>query len=98
MECYPGSRSTGAARGTAAHGTGLEIHSDCLALPPEEMDRQVAQDLTDDPVFGIMTARRLEEFFPGGEPGEPAGKSGEVGSGLVLVYGVGASLVCQGIS
>lgn len=40
------------------------INSDCCAVPPEEIDAAIERDLTDDPVFGIMTTRRLEEFFP----------------------------------
>ena len=96
VECYPGVDQQELLEGLRPMGLALEIHSDCLALPPEEMDRQVAQDLTDDPVFGIMTARRLEEFFPEENLERARRQIGEVGSGLVLVYGVGASLVCQG--
>lgn len=96
VECYPGVDQQELLEGLRPMGLALEIHSDCLALPPEEMDRQVAQDLTDDPVVGIMTARRLEEFFPEENLERARRQIGEVGSGLVLVYGVGASLVCQG--
>ena len=83
VECYPGVDQQELLEGLRPMGLALEIHSDCLALPPEEMDRQVAQDLTDDPVFGIMTARRLEEFFPEENLERARRQIGEVGSGLV---------------
>ncbi|MCI8542746.1 hypothetical protein [Acetatifactor aquisgranensis] len=35
--------------------TATVIHSDDLALPPEEIDETIRRDLTENPVFGIMT-------------------------------------------
>ena len=72
------------------------IHSDDLALAPEAIDAQIRRDLTDDPVFAVMTTRRLEEFFPPENLDAARRQIDAVDSGIVLVYGVGASLVCRG--
>ncbi len=72
------------------------IHVDDLALAPEAIDAQIQRDLTDDPVFAVMTTRRLEEFFPDENLVAARRQIDAVASGIVLVYGVGASLVCEG--
>ena len=72
------------------------IHSDDLALAPEDIDAQIRRDLTDDPVFAVMTTRRLEEFLPPENLEAARRQIDAVDSGIVLVYGVGASLVCRG--
>ena len=96
VECYPGVEQEELLAIMEPLGLAEVIHSDGLALPPEEIDAAIARDLTEDPVFGIMTTRRLEEFFPA-ENLEAARRRVEaVSQGIVLVYGVGASLVCRG--
>ena len=72
------------------------IHSDDLALPPVDIDAMIARELTDDPVFGIMTTWRLEDFYPVEHLKKARRRIEDIQSGIVLVYGVGASLVCGG--
>ena len=56
----------------------------------------IRRELTDDRVFGVMSHRRMEEFFDQ-EKTEQARRSIEqVKSGLVLVYGTGATLIHPG--
>lgn len=95
-ECYPGTDQEEAKALLILPETVAVIHSDDLALPPEEIDRTIERDLTEDPIFGIMTARRLEEFFPAQNLEAARRKADSVSSGIVLIYGVGASLVCRG--
>lgn len=95
-ECYPGVDQEELRTLLALPQTDTIIHSDDLALPPEEIDAQVKRDLTDDPVFGIMTTRRLEEFYPSENLEKARRRIDCIQSGIVLVYGVGASLVCAG--
>jgi len=64
IECYPGVNQTELKSLFSPLKINSFIHSDDLALPPAEIDAQIKHDLTEDPVFGIMTTRRLEEFFP----------------------------------
>lgn len=95
-ECYPGVNQEELLELLAPLELAETIHNDALALPPEEIDALVEHDLTDDPVFGIMTTRRLEEFFPAENLAAARRKIEAITSGTILVYGVGASLVCEG--
>ena len=96
-ECYPGVDQSELTALFSPLEPAECICSDDLALPPEEIDALIQRDLTeDDPVFGIMTARRLEEFFPAENLEHARRKIEAVKSGILLVYGVGASLVCRG--
>lgn len=95
-ECYPGVNQEELLEILTPLEPAEIIHSDDLALSPEEVDALVEHDLTDDPVFGIMTTRRLEEFFPTENLENARRKIEAVTSGTILVYGVGASLVWDG--
>ena len=95
-ECYPGVDQDELKALLAIPGTDTLIHSDDLALPPEEIDSLIKRDLTDDPVFGIMSTRRLEEFFPPENLESARRQIRNTESGILLVYGVGASLVWEG--
>lgn len=95
-ECYPGVDQDELRRLFAPLETSLAIHSDDLALPPADIDAQIEREITKDPVFGIMTTRRLEEFYPVENLTKARGSIDRMQSGIALVYGVGASLVCEG--
>ena len=96
-ECYPGVDQEDLLKLLSPLGLAEIIPSDGLALPPEEIDALIERDLTDDdPVFGIMTTRRLEEFFPAENLEKARRLIDAADSGIILVYGVGASLVCRG--
>ena len=71
----------------------LMLHSDALAIAPEALDALIQRELTDDPVFGIMTTYNLEDFFPQEKLASAQKQIDAIPSGQVLVYGVGASLV-----
>jgi mannose-6-phosphate isomerase class I len=95
-ECYPGVDQDELRELFAPLEPAEVIHSDGLALPPAEIDILIHRDLTDDPVFGILTARRLDEFFPAKNLEAARRRIDALKTGIVLVYGVGASLVCRG--
>lgn len=96
VECYPGINQEELLAMLTLLGLSQIIHSDDLAFSPEEIDAQIDRDLTNDPVFGIMTTRRLEEFFSTEKLEEARCQLAKMESGIALVYGVGASLVCKG--
>ena len=96
VECYPGADQEAVLEGLSPLGFSAVLHSDDLAFEPEKMDRLLAQDMTSDPVFGIMTVRRLADYF---YPEKIAAAQRQIAGtpgGVVLVYGVGASLVHPG--
>ncbi len=97
IECYPGVDQQELLDGLAALHPALVIHSDDLAFEPEKLDTALERDLLpQDPVFGIMTVRRLRDFFYETKIEEARQRIDAVAEGLVLVYGVGATLVHPG--
>lgn len=97
IECYPGVDQQELLDGLAALHPALVIHSDDLAFEPEKLDAALERDLLpQDPVFGIMTARRLRDFFYEAKIEEARQRIDAIAEGLVLVYGVGATLVHPG--
>ena len=55
VECYPGVDQRELLEGLAPLGLAAAVHSDDLALSPGQIDDAIDRELTDDPVFGIMT-------------------------------------------
>lgn len=97
IECYPGVDQQELLDGLAALHPALVIHSDDLAFEPEKLDAALERDLLpQDPVFGIMTVRRLRDFLYETKIEEARQRIDAVAEGLVLVYGVGATLVHPG--
>ena len=97
VDCYPGVDQAELAAGLAALDPVLVIHSDDLALEPEKLDAALERDLLPgDPVFGILTVRRLGDFFYPEKIAEARRRIEQAPEGLVLVYGVGAALVHPG--
>lgn len=97
VECYPGVDQEELLRGLTGLQPVLVIHSDDLAFEPEKMDALLEQDLLPyDPVFGIMTVRKLMDFFYPDKIREAQKAIRDAGDGIVLVYGVGATLVHPG--
>lgn len=62
---------------------------------PEEIDALVAPELGgDDPVFGVLTRLKLEDFFDT-QKQKAFAQTLESAHGLTVVYGSGALLVCE---
>ena len=95
-ECYPGVDQAELLTGLSPLNFALVIHADALALPPEEIDRRLEADLTEDPVFGCMTARNLIDFFDAEKLRAASAQAAAQETGPVLIYGVGATLVHPG--
>ncbi|MEH6891177.1 class I mannose-6-phosphate isomerase [Bacillus sp. JJ864] len=96
IDCYPGVRydeiKTKLIDGLGAN---LVIFSDDLAYSGEEITTLIKRNLTDDRVFGVLSCHTLEEFFDMSKI-QDARKKVEDHDGMVVVYGVGASLVTKG--
>lgn len=95
-EAYPGVDQQALLELLSPLEPALILHSDDLAIPPCQLDALIQRELTTDPVFGIMTTYRLEDFFPQENLASARAQIEAVDTGLVLVYGVGASLVYPG--
>ena len=57
VECYPGTDQA-EILALFPHAE-LVIHADDLAILPAELDAKIEHELTDDPVFGIMTTSQV---------------------------------------
>ncbi|MGF7142649.1 mannose-6-phosphate isomerase class I [Anaerotaenia torta] len=73
----------------------LFINAEDCMVSDEEYNERIQPFLTQDRVFGIMNTMNIKDFyFP--ERVEEMRESIASAKGLVIVYGVGASLVCEG--
>ena len=63
--------------------------------PEEEIFSMLERNITDDRVFGVLTCRKLSEFFTPSSIQKAKEKVEKVPEGLVLVVGAGASLLCE---
>lgn len=97
IDCYPGIRYEEIKFNLIDKlDPSLVIFSDELALTGEEITKIIQRHLTDDRVFGVMARHfNLKEFFVE-EKLNHARTQIDRCDGLVIVYGVGASLVNAG--
>ena len=64
------------------------------ALDKAQVDQMLAYHVTDDRVFGILSHHHIEQFFDA-EKRTALRREIEAAQGVVLVFGVGAALLCQ---
>lgn len=94
VECYPGAfeRMIKKILGEGLHPT-AEIFSPDLLKPAVKVDTMLQQVLGDDPVFGRMSAIRLEDFFDEWKLAKARETVRSWKQGLLLIVGTGAALV-----
>lgn len=95
-ECYLGVDQNELKRLFSSLKINTFIHNYDLALPPVEIDAQIKRELTEDLVFGIITAHQLKEFYPIENLEKSHCQIKAISSGIVLVYGMGSSLMYNG--
>lgn len=95
VEAYPGVRRTDLERLARALGVDAVFWSEDALLSPDAIERLVAPDLGDDPVFGRLTALELADFFAA-ERLAQLRAAVDRATGRVLVAGAGAALVTTG--
>lgn len=93
-ETYPGVRADDLAALAQALDARL-IDAGRALWGARRIDRVIAAELTDDPVFGRLSRRELHEFFDPARIAELRGEA-STGGGRVLVAGPGASLITRG--
>ena len=95
VETYQGVHDDDVRRLARALGAALHVRSENALLPPAAIDALLASDLTDDPVFGRLTRRALDELFDAGALAALRRRV-EGAAGRIVVSGPGASLVARG--
>jgi hypothetical protein len=94
VEAYPGVRPEDLRAVVDRLGADLVLDVATGYRSPEELDAQVAEDLTDDPIFGRLTDFAVSDFFSAAGLAEL--RAAVAGCrGQVVVVGTGASLVCE---
>ncbi|WP_314586950.1 class I mannose-6-phosphate isomerase [Paenibacillus terrigena] len=96
IDCYPGVRYEEILEQMIKPlNADLVIHSDDLAYSGDEITAMIERHLTDDRVFGVMSCHQLHEFYDQAQIAQAQQAIAAVTGGLIIIYGVGASLVHQ---
>ena len=96
VECYPGADVSEIARALEQRmSPGLLLISDDCFCTVDELDRMLAPDLTDDPVFGRMSGRTIPELLDPEKLADYHRRVAAAGRGLIVVVGTGASVVLE---
>lgn len=95
VESYPGVPVDDLSQLVAGVEPELVLDTACALRPEQEIDRLVADEVTDDPVFGRLTRLELADFFVADELAKLGNLAAQC-TGRVLVLGTGASLVTRG--
>ena len=92
LDTYPGVHDDDVRALVKAIGADLAVDAADALRDPGSIHDMVYPDVTDDPVFGRITALRIDDFL---EPAALAAARDRVSSepGTVVVHGVGASLI-----
>ncbi len=96
IDCYPGVRYDELLNGLSTVQFENTICSDDCAVSGQELDALLEDTLTDDRVFGVMTTKFLSDYFINEKLEAARKKIDAVKKGVVLVYGVGATLITEG--
>ncbi|MEH7501532.1 class I mannose-6-phosphate isomerase [Neobacillus drentensis] len=96
VDCYPGVRYQEILEGLILPlRPDLIIHSDDLAFSGEKITEMIHRNLTDDRVLGVISSHQLSEFFDPTLVDNARASIAKIESGLIVVYGVGARLICK---
>ena len=93
FDLYPGVDRTEVISLAASVEGAVVLDPDEARLPDETLRAMFAENLTDDRVFGVLTARRLSDCFDACKIAALRSRALEVMGGPVFVVGVGACLV-----
>lgn len=97
IDCYPGVRLNELQSQLLADlNAALTINSETARKNTQALHHLLARNLTDDRVFGVLSCHQLHEFFDEAQLDALRLQVENIQSGLVIVYGPGASLVHPG--
>lgn len=96
VDFYPGVNEEEILKGFESLNPVLKIKSDECAMFGDELTSVLEDEIKEDRIFGYMTKRHLEDLFIKKKIEEVQNKIKDIDSGIVLIYGVGASLIDVG--
>jgi len=96
IDCYPGVRMDEIKNNLVSKiDSVFELFSDDLYYSNDEVEKMIQYHLTNDRVFGRMSLHHFHDFLDEKHLEHARQKINSIDSGLIIVYGVGASLICE---
>lgn len=97
IDCYPGVRLDELKEQFIDFlNPALTINAESARLCEQHLHDLLAQNLTDDRVFGVLSCHKLSEFFCPEKRLQAQREVEEATDGLIVIYGPGAELIHQG--
>lgn len=72
------------------------FYAEDAKLPEKILFKKLARNITDDRVFGVLSVHKINEFYDELKIETLKKQIDEIKHGLVIVYGIGASLITKG--
>lgn len=95
IECYPETDYEELREGLIARlGPGLALFADGFAEDAGRVQERIADCVTQDRVFGVMSHYTVDQFYPA-EGIAAARHLIDAAEGLAVIYGTGASMLCE---
>lgn len=97
IDGYPAVRFDEILQGLAPHiksVAAIDVHA--ANHSDQHIEQMLSRNITDDRVFGVLSCHKIAEFFDADKLQNLRQRVDAVKSGVVIVYGVGASLVTGG--
>jgi len=95
IELYPGVDKKETIEGFSGLNAVLFDAESCM-VSDDIYAKRIKQYVTDDRVFGLLTTQKLSDYFVPGKMSVMRQNIDAVKEGIIIVYGVGASLVAEG--
>lgn len=93
IDCYPGVNEVEVLNAFNKLNPVLILNSNECCYDGSTITKMINEYLTDDRVFGVLSTKELNEFFIEDKLQVFRNKINAINEGVVLVYGVGASLI-----
>ncbi|MBL4936209.1 class I mannose-6-phosphate isomerase [Clostridium sp. YIM B02515] len=96
LDFYPGVREEEILQAFTKLNPSLVIKSEDYTYNEDTINSMIKDYLTEDRVFGVLTTKKLQDLFIQEKIEEAQSTIDNLNEGIVLVYGVGASLITKG--
>ena len=96
IDCYPGADQNEILNSFKKLDPVLIVNSDNCSYDGDDITRLIKDNLTNDRVFGVLTTKKLDDFFIGEKISEEREKIRWLKEGIILIIGVGASFISEG--
>ncbi|MBZ9685458.1 class I mannose-6-phosphate isomerase [Clostridium estertheticum] len=96
IDCYPGVNEIEVLCEFKKLKPALIINSNECCIDGDTITKMIKDYLTEDRVFGVLSTKEFDEFFIEDKLQIYRNKIDAVAEGVILVYGVGASLITSG--